>query len=103
MGKMVDHRTPASACLNCGREMDAAFAVQEDNHIPPTPGSVAICFDCSHIMVYDDDLKLREPSDKDIKDIAGDPDIIRAVEVIGAARAMWKGKKNEKERKSKAT
>jgi hypothetical protein len=51
-------RFPASNCLNCGRKLDAATAVK--NEEAPQPGNVSLCVGCSHIMIFTEDLGLLE-------------------------------------------
>lgn len=45
-------------CTNCGRVNDAVTGVSTSAR--PKPGNAAICFRCRHIMIYRDDLSLRD-------------------------------------------
>lgn len=86
-------RTPPSKCLNCGKLITAGAPTPDfpDDSKPnpddskPNPGDVAVCLDCAHVHIYADDLTLRAPTDDEMVDIAGDPEMIRAVEAIGWA------------------
>jgi hypothetical protein len=63
-------------CLNCGHELtgiSAPVAAQ------PSPGDVMVCGYCSHIMEWTGD-KFVELSDEAVKEIAGDPDVLAAVD-----------------------
>jgi hypothetical protein len=76
MKRGVDSRVPPSACLHCGKINDAALGVDHD--ASPSPGDVTVCFYCGHIMVFGDDLLMRNPTDAEIHDIAGDPRVLAA-------------------------
>jgi hypothetical protein len=70
----VDSRVPPSACLSCGALNDAATGVNNDAR--PSPGDVTVCLYCGHIMVFSDDLLMRNPTAAEIHQIAGDPRIL---------------------------
>ena len=63
-----------SDCLSCGKTLDAAKGV--DGAVRPTPGSISICLYCGHIAAYAKNLALRELTDKEIIEVAGNPAII---------------------------
>jgi hypothetical protein len=67
------HITP-SACTNCGEILDGATSVGCDGG--PDPGDLTICIICGHLMVFDDNLKLRDPTGAEMVDAAGDKRII---------------------------
>jgi hypothetical protein len=67
-------RVPASNCPNCGKLCDAVTRIEED--ATPSPGDFTICLDCKHLMVFADDLTLRNPTDAEIVEAAGDPEIL---------------------------
>lgn len=76
-----------SHCLNCGEIMDGVFEVGEEiNGRNPSPGDVAMCLYCGHLMAFGDDLKLREPNSAEIHDIAGDPRILAAMRARSAVK-----------------
>jgi len=70
-------------CLNCGRELTAVSA---PTVVQPRPGDVMVCGYCSHIMEWTGE-KFVELSDEAIKDIAGDKDVLAAVEFSRRFRA----------------
>jgi hypothetical protein len=81
--------TPLNACLNCGYEMDAATATNPAYEMePPKPGDIAICLKCAHIHAFADDLTVRELTDAEVVEVAGNPDMVRAVEAIGLAAKL---------------
>jgi hypothetical protein len=81
---MTDHHhTPLNHCINCGKPIDSASATPDFPDVPPSPGDVAICLDCVHVHIYADDLTLRNPTEAELVDIAGDPEIVRAVNQLG--------------------
>lgn len=70
------------ACLNCGEMMDGATAVGEEGRVMPSPGDVTVCLYCGHLMMFDDQLAFRNPSDAEIIELAGDERVV----TIGKAR-----------------
>ncbi len=67
-------RTPVQLCLSCGKTLDAAACIDSVNGeaIAPDPGTITVCIDCGHVMIFDDDLRLREPTDEEREQIASD-------------------------------
>lgn len=66
---------PECKCTACGASMDRATHV---GTVTPAPGDVAICFDCGHVMIFADDLTVRDPTDAEIHKIAGDREVVAA-------------------------
>ena len=77
-------RTPLNHCLDCGMVVSAGTPTDPNraDYRPPRPGDVAICLHCAHIMAYANDLMVRALTDDEMVEIAGDPDIVRAVNAI---------------------
>jgi len=71
---MASSDVPATACPGCGRRNDAATSVFSDSK--PSPGSVSVCIACGHISVFNADLTLRNPTDAETREIAGDRRIL---------------------------
>jgi hypothetical protein len=44
-----------------------------DNNVKPEPGQFTVCIRCGHLMVFAEDLSLRDPTDKEAYEIAGHP------------------------------
>jgi hypothetical protein len=90
MARLEDHKVPIHSCPNCNKEMDGAMDVTNAQSRPPENGDVAICFYCSHIAIYEDG-QLRNPNDEEMKDIAGDIDVVHAINAIAHGRSAKKG------------
>lgn len=73
---MTTTRVPISACKACGKPNDSATSISAD--IKPTPGDVSICLYCGHVTVFDDDLTLREPTSKEMHEIAANKIMLAA-------------------------
>jgi hypothetical protein len=63
-----------SPCTGCGKVLDMAACV--DGDYSPEPGNITVCFTCGHLMAYNNNLKLRDLTDKEIIEVAGDRRII---------------------------
>ena len=72
--------TPPSECPSCGHLFDRATGPCE-----PRPGDITICINCRHICTFDDAFRLREPTEDELKALAGDPQIIALINAMGAA------------------
>jgi DNA-directed RNA polymerase subunit RPC12/RpoP len=81
------YRTPGSDCLNCGKLMTGATGAGGRT---PKADDVAMCLYCGHVMIYGDDLALREPTDAEMIDIAGDPELVAFSKARAKARATWR-------------
>jgi hypothetical protein len=62
-------------CLNCGHKFDHAGSVKEQK--PPEPGDGCLCIACSHIMVFDENLRLREATPAELDALAADDDVVK--------------------------
>jgi hypothetical protein len=72
----TDHHISGSSCTNCGRFLHGITGVDVDEDDRPNPGSITICLYCGHVMVFADDLTLRNPTVIEQIKIAGDPRIL---------------------------
>jgi hypothetical protein len=84
-----------SACTNCGKMLDGATAVKETDSkrarkVMPDPGSITICLACGHLMVFGDDLLLRDPTPEEIVQVAGDRRILAIQRARGIAEMKVK-------------
>jgi len=77
-----DHRTRSSNCINCGKKLDASFAADPTHPDAPTPGSVSICMYCHHLMIYGDDMILRNPTNEEMMELAGDEELLQAMKLL---------------------
>jgi hypothetical protein len=78
---MPTHNMPVVVCTSCGKSMDAASNADEAP-TPPHPGDISICLYCGHLMVFDSDLCLRALTDAEIVEVAGDPRLVRATNLL---------------------
>jgi hypothetical protein len=89
------HRVPLSHCPNCGQKLTAC-GMFDDSHAP-VPGNIALCF-CGHVLVFGDDLVLREPNDQEIIDLAGDPALLQAQRMLSDYRDWQKQQRKRRKR-----
>ena len=72
-----------TACLSCGKGLDAAAQIGAG--MPsPSEGDVTVCLYCRHVMIYNADLSLRNPTDAEVVEIAGDPRLVATINLLGA-------------------
>jgi hypothetical protein len=64
-------------CLNCGATLYKATSLNCDEK--PHEGAITICSECGHIMGLDFKLNVRELTGQEIVDLAGNPEVIKAV------------------------
>jgi hypothetical protein len=89
----ASHILPPSRCPNCGKVLDAATGVDEKglHQRLPAAGDFTVCIGCGHIMVFANDLTLRNPTAAEMREIAGNRHII----AIQRARARAASEKND--------
>jgi len=78
-------RTKPMRCPNCGTVNDSAASVNVEK-ASVKPGDVSICIKCGHLAVFTERLKLRDPNDDEIKNMAGDPRLVRVMEALHFVR-----------------
>jgi Zn ribbon nucleic-acid-binding protein len=71
-----DITVPESRCTACGHLMNAANVVSEDGQGIPEPGDITVCIQCGHLMAFGDELRLRDLTDEEAKEIVGDERIL---------------------------
>jgi hypothetical protein len=82
---------PDCHCLNCDHNVNRAAAVDDD--ISPSPGDATICLYCSHIMIFTDDMGMRNPNDEELSEIERSGDYQK---MLWVARQFQKKMKSEK-------
>jgi hypothetical protein len=87
---MTTHNVPVHRCINCGEVQEAATGINVED--APGEGDVSICFKCGHIAIFNANMQLRNPTDAEMYELAGDKNIIDAQ----AALAMMKRLKGKK-------
>jgi hypothetical protein len=80
-------RVPVSRCSSCGTLNNAASAVGED--AGPSPGDATICMACGHIMVFREDLHLREPTIDELIQISSDPRTVLTQRTLHLTQWAW--------------
>ena len=76
------YRHATSACPQCGKVLDAATPTRLEDKRAPEPGDISVCLHCHGLLVYGDDMSLREPTDDEIVELAGDPELVWAMTLI---------------------
>jgi DNA-directed RNA polymerase subunit RPC12/RpoP len=79
-----DHATPVCRCVNCGKELDAAAGFDKS----PQAGDASLCLYCGHFMIFDDDLKVRAPTDDELRGWAGNEELVSALNVVNAIKMV---------------
>ncbi len=79
----ADRIVPDSPCTSCGHVMNRCFSVDAD--AAPSPGDFTLCIRCGHLMAFADDLALRDLTDAEVREVAGD----RRALAVQAARAAY--------------
>src|SRR5438477_16594 len=69
-------RTPLTSCPSCGKPLDGATGIDVDAR--PKPGDITICGYCRHLMLFADDLTVRELTDAEAVEVAGDETMLAA-------------------------
>ncbi len=70
---MKTTRVPASVCPVCGKANNAASNGQDR----PKPNDVSICWYCGHLMIFADDLKLRQPTVAEVAELSRHPTVMQ--------------------------
>jgi hypothetical protein len=73
---MNHFETEKSPCTNCGSLNGMA-----SGRVQPTPGSFTVCLYCHHLMVYGEGMVLRELTDDEMREIAGDPSLLNVMRI----------------------
>jgi len=79
-------QTKQCACLNCGHSLSASGTVADGVSAAPHGGDYTVCLYCSHLMVYKDDLSVRNPTSAEIIEAAGDKNILEVMKFASAFR-----------------
>lgn len=60
---------PSSRCPNCRSVSDCASPMFSKQVHRPRPGDFSLCAHCATLLVFDENLKLREPTEKETASI----------------------------------
>jgi hypothetical protein len=88
----MTRRTELDECLNCDHKLTAVGVVETTDTPPPKDGDLMVCLYCSHIHVFDSG-KLRNPTDAEMVDFAGDPDLLKVMKFNELYNAMFGGRR----------
>lgn len=80
---IVTKRTATCACPECGIELSGATGWGGRG---PEPGDPCVCIRCGHLMVFNEDLSVREPNDEEILEFAGARKILIGQKVADGVR-----------------
>lgn len=72
-------------CPWCGKKNEVNRGVGHDE--PPSPGDVSICFECTQLGVYDDEMRMRKPTAEEAVVLSTDPNVIAGVFALMALKA----------------
>ena len=72
-------KTRGQVCPVCGSLLDAASSIDHDKK--PKPGDVSICIYCAYPLIFEENYRIREPTDEERKVIMADPFIQRAIKL----------------------
>ena len=75
--------TPVSPCPNCGSVLDRTTGPAGG----PEPGDATICTNCHHFCVFDEALKLRQPTTEEMKKMAGDRRFVALINALAKVKA----------------
>jgi len=67
---MVSTEISSSECPGCGRYLDVATSFKGEE---PEVGSASICSECGYIAIFDENLKLRDPTEAELEEIKKEP------------------------------
>lgn len=87
----IDRHMPLAVCLGCGKKIDGATYVGEEDQAPD-PDDITVCIYCGHIQAYAENLSLRELTPVEQLRIAGDERIL----AIQRARAIAENKERKR-------
>lgn len=76
-------RHAGTPCPNCGTLLDAATIFGPDL-CAPSEGDISVCIGCRHILAFNADLSVRNLTDQEMLDVAGDQRLVAMIELLGA-------------------
>lgn len=80
-------RVPESPCRGCGKLLNGA--AEAFGRARPHPGNISVCIYCGHLMAFADDMTLRDLTDEEMHEIAGDPMIIAVQRARAKVNEEW--------------
>ena len=71
------HTTKPDACPYCGHKFNRQAGVETNDK--PKAGDVSLCIKCGGVLIFNKKLRMRRPTAKELKEVAGLPDTQRAI------------------------
>jgi hypothetical protein len=59
-------KMPDSHCTRCLKKLDAASSEEKER---PAAGDLSICLYCGHLMLFDQEMKLRDLTPEEMRDV----------------------------------
>ncbi len=79
------HRVPESRCPCCEAILTHAVAIGAE--WKPEPDSFTLCVDCGELLIFDDGLMLRRPTDRELAALHAN---FAARQRLDRTRAAWR-------------
>ena len=86
-------RTIPTICPGCGHTITSASHV--DSAIAPVPGDFTVCLYCSTLLTFADDLSLRNLTDAEMIEAAGNKEMLETMRFVNEFH-KWKAKHENK-------
>jgi hypothetical protein len=74
MKDKINTPVPSVECKGCGHKLNAATDVEQKT--TPNPGALSICLWCGYLAIFADDMSLRDLTDQEMHEVAGDKRIL---------------------------
>ena len=62
---------PVTLCWHCDRALDDASGIDEE-FAKPEAGAVSLCMYCGTVAIFEHDMRLRKPTEKELDDLGKD-------------------------------
>ena len=85
--------TAPTSCPQCGHRITAASHV-DDNAPMPQPGDYTICLYCSTLLIFADDLAVRNLTDAEMIEAVGNKEMMRTMKFTHEYQ-QWRAKQDE--------
>lgn len=79
------HKIRPATCTNCGTELDGCASAADDDM--PGADDFTVCSECGHVMAYTAEMTLRDLTDAEMIELAGDPVLLAAQHECAAYKA----------------
>lgn len=76
-----------SECPYCGHKHELATDLR--CNAKPSPGDVSICIQCANVLMFDDNLATRKPTDNELEKALRMPAVVQTVAAIIMSRAEF--------------